>query len=73
MSPGDGTRVRQLQPQQISRRMNASFTRVPRLGLQEGLDAGLRPAQNQRMTVVRAFLGIDRFEIHDMADHTVFI
>ncbi len=35
----------------------------------EGRDAGLRATENQRMNVVRALVGIDRFEVHYMADH----
>src|SRR6266850_1237653 len=34
----------------------------------EGLDAGLRAAEDQRVDVVRAFVGIDHLEVDDMAD-----
>lgn len=37
------------------------------------LQPRLRPAQNQRVDVVRPFVGIDRFEVHDVADDVKFI
>ncbi len=37
------------------------------------LQPGLRPAQNQRVDVVGAFIGVDGFEVHHMADDAVFV
>src|SRR5687767_12937792 len=41
--------------------------------LAEGLDPGLRPAEDQGVDVVRALVGIDNFEIYDMADHAELV
>src|SRR5204862_1614884 len=39
----------------------------------ERLDSGLGAAEDQRMDVVRALVGVDRFQIHHMADHMEFV
>src|SRR6218665_3867319 len=39
----------------------------------EGLDAGLGAAQDQRVHIMRAFVGVDHLQVHDMADHAVFV
>src|SRR5688572_6863399 len=41
--------------------------------LAEGLDPGLRPAEDQGVDVVRALVGIDNFEIYHMADHAELV
>lgn len=35
--------------------------------LRKRLQTRLRPAQYQRVDIVRPFVGIDRFEVHDAA------
>src|SRR5258706_15502661 len=36
-------------------------------------DARLRAAQDQGVDVVRALVGVDGLEVHDVADHVVFV
>ena len=42
-------------------------------GSAEGLNTGLTTAQNQGMDVVGAFVGVNCFQVHDVADNVVFI
>src|SRR5690554_2815675 len=39
----------------------------------EGLNTGLTTAQNQGVDVVGAFVGVNRFQVHNVADNVVFI
>ena len=39
----------------------------------ESLNARLRPAQDERVDVAGAFIGVDRFQVHDVADDVEFI
>src|SRR5471032_3453164 len=39
----------------------------------EGLDAGDGAAEDQRMDVVRALVGVDRLEVHGVADHVILV
>src|SRR5438309_2611326 len=39
----------------------------------EGLDPGLRAAEDQRVDVVRAFVGVDDLEVDDVADDAEFV
>src|SRR3546814_8482238 len=52
----------------------SSTTRRPSSGFisGKGADAGDRAAEDQRVDVVRAFIGIHRFEVHRMADDVIF-
>jgi hypothetical protein len=43
------------------------------LVLVEGLNAGLGPTGNQRMTVESAFMDIDRFKIHDAPNDVILV
>ena len=36
-------------------------------------NTGLRAAENQRVDVVRAFVRVDRLEVHHVADHVEFV
>ena len=47
--------------------------RVTEDALLEGLDAGHRAAQNQGVDVVRAFVGVDHFQVHHVADDAEFL
>src|SRR5262245_10600424 len=38
-------------------------------GSRKRRDPGLRPPEDQCVDVVRAFIGVDRLEIHHVADH----
>ncbi len=39
----------------------------------ERRNSRLRPTQNQRMDVMRAFIGVDHFQVHQMPRHTKLI
>src|SRR6266481_1166879 len=39
----------------------------------ERRDAGLRPPEDEGMNVVRAFIGVDRLEIHHVADDVILV
>ena len=41
--------------------------------LEKSLQAGLRPAEDEGMHVMRALIGVDRLEIYDMADDMIFV
>ena len=45
----------------------------PALGAGEGLQSGLSPAEDQRVDVMRAFVGVHRFQIHHVADHVELV
>src|SRR3546814_228318 len=51
----------------------SSTTRMPSSGFGsgKGADAGDGTAENQRMDVVRALIGVHRLEVHRMADHMI--
>jgi hypothetical protein len=36
-------------------------------------DARLRPSQDQRMNVVRAFIGVHHFQVHHVTDHAELV
>src|SRR5690606_37896082 len=57
----------------------SSMTRRPSSGREtdwfisgKGADAGDRAAEDQRVDVVRALIGVHRLEIHGVADHMIF-
>ncbi len=37
--------------------------------LEKRLQSGLGPTQDQRVDVMGAFIGVDRFKVHHVADH----
>ena len=39
----------------------------------ERLDPRLSPAEDQRMDIMRTFIGVDDFEVNEMANHPVFV
>ena len=46
---------------------------VCRLHLRERLQPRLRSPQDQRMNIMRAFIGVDRFQIHHMPNDMILI
>jgi hypothetical protein len=46
---------------------------MPAWSAGEGGDPGLGAAEDQGVDVVGAFVGIDRFEVHHVADHVVLV
>src|SRR5699024_2988247 len=64
-APADSaTTTRPLVPVRAARAANASG---------ECLQAGLRTSQNQRMHILRAFVGVDGLQVHDVADDVIFV
>src|SRR4051812_32135603 len=55
------------QPAARRRRRNAAASG------REGLNIGLRPPEDERVDIVRALVGIDGFEVEDVADDVEFI
>ncbi len=50
-----------------------SVTGKRRGGSHESLNAGLGAAQDQRMHIMRAFIGVHRFQIDHVADDVKFV
>ncbi len=46
---------------------------LPLSGAGKGLQSSLRPPQNKRMNVMRAFIGVDRFQINHMPHDVIFL
>ena len=51
----------------------AENSRIETENSEKSLQSGLRPAKNQRVNIMCSFVGIHRFEIHDMPDHVILV